>query len=1109
MAAVLSPSRLADFKAFICEVFAGDLTEIARAPVGERQGLAAALVRKAANWDASIHPRGDDGRFISKDKLQAAKTDPKVAAELRARTTKPAERAKLDKVIGGEADPGRSAHGERRHQAQQRREAKGKAVGRAKEIAEAVGAGTATAADVQELAGHLDHLTVPQLQYLRSFTGGGAGKRKADVVASLLAAARDATGPAGGPEGDKAESLTGPAGHPDPLTLTPGNVRPVWEAMRDEIVAHDPKMSQAQAGSIAAARIFNGVGKRAAEFIAGIDARVRAGGDVTPEEDEQYINAQDARRNLHGALADLSGYRPHQSLDEHPLAQRPFDAPPLEDVAGKNAARRAELESAAGEVAASAAARKAGLVPVKGRIEWDGRAVEDPAGAKTVYRDADGNLYASIAEHGRKRQAAAQQQAAAAEQQRAAGEATKREQEQEQSRQQVRANAESVSRHFHDRLKTELRAAGFKGDLLRRVRYQLGGSALPDDAPKEAIDLRNRLVAEYSAAQNELGGLSASPDQVAAMLGKLSGSSTPSEPAPTPAAPADAPRSDAAAAEQQATTDPGRPATGETPQPPVIPDAEVTGTTNYGGALAQAGERWAPSHREAVLVRGDHGGGHVWRWEVRAGGNWREPVAAGPWTADRAAAESGWHAAGAEHGLTPPAPEPPPPPPPPPPKAPTPDQFDAPVTAPLTLAHSEYAGANKPWLARVTGHDPKSKYGFQQEFARPDRTERGANMRRNRHDHEWDVTEPGVYRVGGTAHGGKEDRFLAAVPDGAGGLRAVRLTADQAKAAAKAMSKGKSLPDALRAADPAMVAPPPKPTSRQRAAAKETAPPRAAEAVSRARHNAGKNPTPAALARSLAREYAHLHDSRGTPDELAHVAAELTKAGAVQTHNVGDPVPFDGATHAADTGVSTGAPVTVTRPGWVLPDPATGGSYVALPAKVKPAPKAAEPATPAPAAAPLPHLDPPAGGAMAYADPDTGTYLHRTKSGSYQTPLLDRAGRIAAAARLAPAIEKAWHQIYGLRDETGLTDMDTVVHYIRKNAPPGTTVNDVQNAVMGLVAANVGVSPRVLNEVSTLGDEKRRAERAIWNNDRAIAYLSFDHHTGGWDPPDLSGLKPA
>ena len=50
-------------------------------------------------WNEADHPRGDDGRFINKEEIQAAKKDPEKAKELRAKVTDPAERKKLDKKL--------------------------------------------------------------------------------------------------------------------------------------------------------------------------------------------------------------------------------------------------------------------------------------------------------------------------------------------------------------------------------------------------------------------------------------------------------------------------------------------------------------------------------------------------------------------------------------------------------------------------------------------------------------------------------------------------------------------------------------------------------------------------------------------------------------------------------------------------------------------------------------------------------------------------------------------------------------------------------------------------------------------------------------------------
>lgn len=60
--------------------------------------------RYGGGWDEKKHPRDDHGRFIEKHELEAAKKDPKKAAELRARVTKPAERKKLDAKLNEKAE---------------------------------------------------------------------------------------------------------------------------------------------------------------------------------------------------------------------------------------------------------------------------------------------------------------------------------------------------------------------------------------------------------------------------------------------------------------------------------------------------------------------------------------------------------------------------------------------------------------------------------------------------------------------------------------------------------------------------------------------------------------------------------------------------------------------------------------------------------------------------------------------------------------------------------------------------------------------------------------------------------------------------------------------
>jgi hypothetical protein len=69
---------------------------------GAEGGEPAAVVKA---WQASEHPRSDDGRFVDAHDLHAAQTDPAKAAELRAKVTQPEERAKLDAALPAEAQP--------------------------------------------------------------------------------------------------------------------------------------------------------------------------------------------------------------------------------------------------------------------------------------------------------------------------------------------------------------------------------------------------------------------------------------------------------------------------------------------------------------------------------------------------------------------------------------------------------------------------------------------------------------------------------------------------------------------------------------------------------------------------------------------------------------------------------------------------------------------------------------------------------------------------------------------------------------------------------------------------------------------------------------------
>jgi len=204
------------------------------------------------------------------------------------------------------------------------------------------------------------------------------------------------------------------------------------------------------------------------------------------------------------------------------------------------------------------------------------------------------------------------------------------------------------------------------------------------------------------------------------------------------------------------------------------------------GTLRHADGSAGKMNLERATVRDEKGDVlPVWRWATedgKAAGEWR--VASSPYDNDayRAANRDADDAEKASAA--------------PPPKPAVPAGPFNPDMGKHTIAHSEYRGANKPWVARVTGTHPK--YGLNQEFVDRARTARGANMKRNRDDHEWDITEPGVYRVGGTAHGGKGDRTIAVVPDGSGGAEEVAVSVEDAKRYAQALQKGKTPDEALR-----------------------------------------------------------------------------------------------------------------------------------------------------------------------------------------------------------------------------------------------------------------------------------------------------------------------
>ncbi len=171
------------------------LRDILTAPQVPESGTSK-LVQKS--FDESLHPRDRAGRFISKEKLQAAKSDPELAAELRERVA-PKDADKLEAVLSGDKDPGRTRRDEQRHQSRQKRAATESDRRRAHRLAmRAFEPGGLGYDDYEELAELLPSLTVEQLRSVRAAVGaswGGQRLRRQGMVDTLVAFARQQAAP--------------------------------------------------------------------------------------------------------------------------------------------------------------------------------------------------------------------------------------------------------------------------------------------------------------------------------------------------------------------------------------------------------------------------------------------------------------------------------------------------------------------------------------------------------------------------------------------------------------------------------------------------------------------------------------------------------------------------------------------------------------------------------------------------------------------------------------------------------------------------------------------------------------------------------------------------
>jgi hypothetical protein len=242
-------------------------------------GVAEGSVTKAT-WDSAKHPRDDHGRFVSKEAIHEAKSDPAKAEELRARVTDPAERKKLDAALAGETDVGRTQQGRAKDAAAKKRADKAETKKRADELIRAISAGQLRrgtepipADDLHALADHLPAMTVADLRRARMalHASFGGDRRKLEMV-ERLKAPREGVGGGGAADEAPRPGQEAPAAgrgryRPrtgDPLRRhRPGVARPL-DQLRKHAAGRPGRHSDCrlQEGRAGARRAGSGTGER-------------------------------------------------------------------------------------------------------------------------------------------------------------------------------------------------------------------------------------------------------------------------------------------------------------------------------------------------------------------------------------------------------------------------------------------------------------------------------------------------------------------------------------------------------------------------------------------------------------------------------------------------------------------------------------------------------------------------------------------------------------------------------------------------------------------------------------------------------------------------------
>jgi hypothetical protein len=165
--------------------------------VGAEKGYKLGRYFKA--YDESKHPRGKDGRYIGKDAIQEAKTDPAKAKELRAKV-KPEDAGKLEDALSGKADLGLTKRGEAKETTRKKRDRvkanRDEAIAIRGRLFKQYQQGEALDADdMRALIPHLSTMTHDELSDVHTFLHGagakfGGARRLDERRAKLVAWAR-------------------------------------------------------------------------------------------------------------------------------------------------------------------------------------------------------------------------------------------------------------------------------------------------------------------------------------------------------------------------------------------------------------------------------------------------------------------------------------------------------------------------------------------------------------------------------------------------------------------------------------------------------------------------------------------------------------------------------------------------------------------------------------------------------------------------------------------------------------------------------------------------------------------------------------------------------